>query len=159
MEEIAIVGNGPLTRGKAPYGKVECWGIAYRAWCYEKHYGKPRGFDRVWECHDERIFEPDYQEWKQKRYYPNVEECLKLTKGEGIKSSLGFMILEAIRLNPKKISLYGFDVFAVQAEEYYDQVPNLKYIVGLAVGKGIEVYCPPESQFFEPQVYGGRNVT
>lgn len=140
---------------------METWGLAFREFQYRDIYGKSRPFDYLWECHGKDTPFPDeYREWLKGQdniRYPDTISCRELCGPEGIKSSLAYMLLQAILLRPEKIHLYGFDVMGIKAEEYYDQVPNLKYIVGLAIGRGIEVTCPPQSGFFETDIYGGLN--
>lgn len=153
--KIAIVGNGPLTRKYAPFGRCECWGLSLREFQFQQEYGKARGFNVLWECHDREENE-DYISFMEANNVrqPDVAKCKELAGQEGFKSSLSYMIAEAILLEPEEISLYGFDCWAIKKEEYYDQIPNIKYFMGLAVGKGIKVSAPEISELFETANYG-----
>lgn len=55
-------------------------------------------------------------------------------------SSPAYMIALAIHEGASKIGLYGIDV--LDDSEYTRERPCLEYLIGLAVGKGIEVIIP-----------------
>lgn len=157
--KIAIVGNGPLTRGLAPFGTDwEVWGLAFREFEYRTHYGKPRAYTSLWECH-EVLHSLDYMEFMKTNnvVWPDKEECRILAGDEGFKSSLAYMMAEAILKKPDEMALYGFDCCIIKKKEYDDQIPNIKYFLGLAIGRGIKVIVPPQSDLFETDYYGEEN--
>lgn len=155
---ICIVGHGPLTRKYAPFNDWICWGLCFREYQYQELYGKLRGFDVLWECHD-REEEEDYISFMVANNVrrPDVEKCKELAGPEGFKSSLAYMIAEAILEEPDEISLYGFDCWAIKKEEYYVQIPNIKFMLGLAVGRGVKVSAPAISELFDETTYGQKH--
>lgn len=62
-----------------------------------------------------------------------------------LESSIAYMVALAIlELKPgDKIGIWGVDLHT--AGEYVYQRANLEYLIGLARGKGIKVYTPPQS--------------
>lgn len=58
-------------------------------------------------------------------------------------NSISFMIALAIHEGFEEIHVYGVDM-AVN-EEYHFQRPSCEYYLGIAMGRGIKVYLPPES--------------
>lgn len=62
-----------------------------------------------------------------------------------LESSLAYMMAQAI-LELKagdRIGIWGVDLHC--DSEYVYQRPNLEYLIGLARGRGIKVYIPPQS--------------
>jgi hypothetical protein len=154
--KIAIVGNGILTRNHAPFNDPEwqVWGLSGRIFEYQQKYGFTQGFDVLWECHN-RDWDADYFSFMENNCVKLPRGCYKFIEpNEGFKSSLAYMIVEAILLEPDEIALYGFDCNVIEKEEYGDQIPNIKYFMGLAAGKGIKVSAPPQCQLFETSMYG-----
>ena len=62
-----------------------------------------------------------------------------------IESSIGWMVAQALlELEPgDRIGIFGVDLHC--ESEYAYQRPNLEYLIGLARGKGVKVYIPPQS--------------
>jgi hypothetical protein len=62
-----------------------------------------------------------------------------------IESSIGWMMAQALlELQPgDRIGIWGVDLHC--ESEYAYQRPNLEYLIGLARGRGIKVYIPPQS--------------
>jgi hypothetical protein len=62
-----------------------------------------------------------------------------------IESSIGWMMAQALlELQPgDRIGIWGVDLHC--ESEYAYQKPNLEYLIGLARGRGIKVYIPPQS--------------
>jgi len=154
--KIAIVGHGLLTRDQAPFEDLEwqVWGLSLREFQFQQEYDVARPFDVLWECHNYK-WEPDYNSFmkRNKVRFPR-NNYRKLAGPEGFKSSLAYMIAEAILLMPAEIALYGFDCSVIKREEYNDQIPNIKYFMGLATGKGIKVSAPEICKLFETSTYG-----
>lgn len=154
--KIAIVGHGILTRYQAPfeYPEWETWGLSFREFQHQQSSGRPYGFDVLWECHNYE-WENDYISFMENNNVRFPRECYKfLEQNEGFKSSLAYMIVEAILLQPDEIALYGFDCCVMEEKEYFDQIPNIKYFMGMAVGKGIKVSAPEICKLFETSNYG-----
>jgi hypothetical protein len=62
-----------------------------------------------------------------------------------LESSIAYMVAQALlELKPvDRIAIFGVDLHC--ESEYAYQRPNLEYLIGLARGKGIKVYIPPQS--------------
>ncbi len=154
--KIAIVGHGLLTRDRAPFQDSEwdVWGLSYREFEFQRAYAMGRPFDVLWECHS-YYWEPDYKLFMKnnKVRFPR-ENYESLAGMEGFKCSLSYMIAEAILLEPEEIVLYGIDCCVMKKQEYYDQIPNIKYFMGVATGRGIKVSAPEICELFETSNYG-----
>ena len=154
--KIAIVGNGILTQDLAPFKDPDwqVWGLCQRVFEFQREYMVHLGFDVLWECHH-RDYEDYYISFMENNDVRRPRECYKfLEQNEGFKSSLAYMLVEAIILEPDEIALYGFDCCVIKKEEYDDQIPNIKYFMGFAAGKGIKVSAPEICKLFETSMYG-----
>ena len=62
-----------------------------------------------------------------------------------LESSLAYMMAQALlELQPgDRIGIWGVDLHC--ESEYAYQRPNLEYLIGIARGRGIKVYIPPQS--------------
>ena len=124
--------------------------------------------DRLFEMHDLELLQmpeakrpSDYMErlqlidvplYMQKQYFPNVTpypvEEVALTTADYFNSSIAYMLALAIHEHANgdyidKIELWGIDM--VDGEEYAYQRPNAEYLIGMAIGLGIDVHVPVES--------------
>ncbi len=158
--KIAIVGNGILTRHLAPFDDLSwtTWGLSLREFEWQNE-NPPRPFHILWECHDYEgsiALDEDYCEFMRNNPIarPHRSLCKDLAGNEGFKSSIAYMIAEAIMSKPTEIALYGIDACVIEKEEYGDQIPNIKYFMGLAVGRGIKVSAPEICELFETSMYG-----
>lgn len=81
--------------------------------------------------------------------YP-IEEVTKLIGKATAKdtpyleSSIAYMLAQAILENVDRVGIWGVDLHC--ESEYAYQRPNLEYLIGLARGKGVKVFIPPQSQ-------------
>jgi len=62
-------------------------------------------------------------------------------------NSVSYMIALAIHQRFKEIRIYGVDM--AQQTEYAHQRPSCELLIGWALGQGIEVYIPPESDLLK----------
>ncbi len=60
-----------------------------------------------------------------------------------LESSIAYMLALAIYEKVDRVAIFGVDLHC--ETEYAYQRPNLEYLIGLARGKGIKVYIPPQS--------------
>lgn len=68
-------------------------------------------------------------------------------------NSISFMIALAIHEGFGEIHVYGVDMAVMT--EYSEQRPSCEYYLGIAVGRGIKVYIPPESDLLKTRfTYG-----
>lgn len=148
--KIAIVGFSP-TRDEAPWNDTswQLWGLA---WDSER-----LRFHRTFEMHDLEILRgypnsasyidslADCAGLHMQRVYEEVPNSIAYPFAEVAKttgaywcSSLAYAIAQAIHERPEEIGIFGVD----GSEQYAYQHPNLNYLIGLAVGKGIKVMLP-----------------
>lgn len=145
---IVIVGMSP--HDQLPSG--EKWGLPWDE-------GKWVHYDRLFEMHDlslienhpearplgyvERLKDIQVPIYMQEAYFPNVTRYPIEDTNKYINSSIAYMVALAISEDVDKISLFGVDMSA--DEEYSYQRPNIEYLLGVAEGKGIEVFIPKRS--------------
>ena len=162
--KVAILGSATSTLGLCPWEdeSLEIWGLAWR--------NLPRA-DRVFDLHPGN-FDVETRKNVQKNYetrlkalkvpvylcnehpkipnsvrYP-IEAILKMMgpeldpfcDGQYFASSIAFLIALAIYEQVDEIHLYGLDFVA--DGEYEHQRPNTEYLIGIARGKGIQVFIP-----------------
>jgi len=154
--KIAIVGNGIITRDWAPFhaSDWQVWGLCLREFQYQQENGFARDFNILWECHNYE-WDDDYISFMENNNVQKPRDCYKfLEPNEGFKSSLAYMLAEAILLEPDEIALFGFDCIVIERREYDEQIPNIKYFMGLAAGKGIKVSAPEICRLYETSTYG-----
>lgn len=175
MRKIAIVGRCDNTRGHAPFDddSWEIWGLAW---------DNLLRVDRLFEVHDHwktgGYFEgggdtanEDYLAWLRgcacpiylleadpdvptSVAYP-VDEVKKLVGGNPyLESSVGYMLALAILENADRIGIWGVDLSL--DEEYAYQRPNTEYLIGLARGRGIKVFVPPDAALLSSAWDSGR---
>lgn len=71
-------------------------------------------------------------------------------------SSLAYMLPMAILEGYQRIELYGFEMS--EDTEYAQQKACAEFWIGLAVGKGIEIYMPEGCQLMNSSLYGGAGI-
>lgn len=75
------------------------------------------------------------------------------TKDAYFTNSISFMIALAIYEGFKEIHIYGVDMAVLS--EYNEQRPSCEYYLGIAKGRGIDVYLPVESDLLKTRfIYG-----
>jgi hypothetical protein len=68
-------------------------------------------------------------------------------------NSISFMLALAIREGFEEIHVYGVDMAV--GGEYNEQRPSCEYYLGIARGRGIKIYIPPESDLLKARhMYG-----
>lgn len=60
-----------------------------------------------------------------------------------LESSIAYMLAQAIYEGVDKVGIWGVDLHCLS--EYSYQRPNLEYLIGLARGRGMKVFIPPQS--------------
>lgn len=71
-------------------------------------------------------------------------------------STVSLMIAFAIHLGVQRIEFYGVE--ALTDTEYADQKPCIEFMIGMAVGKGIDIVFHPTCSLCNAQVYGYEGV-
>ena len=173
MRSVSIVGSAPSSQRLAPYGQEEVWVLGVQA-----HYHAERGqeFTRIFEIHSTFDWSrhQDHAQAIASLGCPMVVNEGFPIKGDGIlifdhaeaakllscggkaylTSSIAYMIAQAIMEGYEKISVYGVDL-TVHDTEYFHQRACTEAWIGLAKGRGIEVFIPDQSSLMKSTfVYG-----
>lgn len=150
--KVAVVGMS-ASCADAPWDDAswEKWGLPW-------HEGYWRQMDRHFEMHDMRILKSkqwDYLErlkecehlYMQEAYFPGATrypfEAVAKTTGDYWNSSIAYVMALAIHEGADEIGVFGVDMKA--DDEYGYQRPNMEYLIGLAIGRGIKVHVPDSS--------------
>lgn len=171
--KVAIVGKSPHSLGDAPYGDDD-WEI----WWIGKDADKIPRWSRCFEIHDLNDglsrWPSEYSAWLAQDHgkpiytqavdarvpnavpYPKdavVKEC-----GSYFNNSVSWAIALAMHLKAEKIGLWGIDMAINQKtgdDEYEHQRPSCEYLIGLARGRGFDVYIHPNSSLLKcDHLYG-----
>lgn len=167
--KVAILGFTDTWR-LAPFNNME-----FEIWGLNELYilGIPR-WDRWFEIHKRENFENDRTRtsdhieklkamtcpiYMQRHYddipmsipYP-LQEMSDLY-GDYWTNSISYMIALAIAEGYEEIHVYGVDM--AHDSEYNSQRPSCEYYIGIAKGKGIKVYVPPQSDLLKTPFYYG----
>lgn len=157
LKKIAIVGLAPSSHDEAPLtdSSWEKFGLPWdTAWVH---------MDRFFEMHDLRLIESDHCAlpkgyidkikeiakyaplYMQEEYFEGAEKFpFYCTDRQYYNSSIAYAMALAISEKPDVIGLWGVDM-ADHNEEFFYQRPNMEYLIGLAEGRGIDVYIPEQS--------------
>lgn len=111
---------------------------------------------RHFEMHDQRLLDsehckrgPDYaQRLKDcKQIYTQANypfDAVAKTIGQAYwNSSIAYAMALAIHEGAQEIAIYGVDMDGT--DEFGYQKANMEYLIGVARGRGIRVYIPPQS--------------
>ncbi len=166
MRSVAIVGRCWSTRADAPWNDAswELWGLAWDPLpkvdrIYETHQNfrlyMGNEEDGAWHVGGLRMSKvPVYMLEKHDDIpksirYP-IEEITKLVgkatakQTPYLESSIAYMLAHSILEGVDRVGIWGVDLHC--ESEYAYQRPNLEYLIGLARGRGIKVFIPPQSQ-------------
>ena len=178
-KKVALIGYTP-TRGQAPYDnpEFEIWGLndLYKF----KSDQDVKRWDRWFEIHDTK---QDYthlgrQPWAKlfedfkkmgcpvylQQKHPDIPNSIAYPIEEAVKqfgyyftNTVSYMIALAIMEKFEEIHVYGIDM-AVDSEYNYER-PSCEYFLGVAIGRGIKVYIPPEADLLKSRfLYGYDDV-
>ncbi len=165
--QVAIIGKAKHCRIAAPFFNPnwEIWGLGFDR--------VPR-IDRRFELHNEAlldtILEGDtvrdriksdtcpvimqrvHEDIPNSRRYP-LEAIVKDLGVDYFGSTFGLMLGMAIHEKVDKIGIWGVDLNT--SEEYGYQKPNAEFLIGMALGRDIDVYLPPRTSLLTaPGRYG-----
>ena len=146
--KVAVIGLSP-SQADAQWGDTswEKWGLPWSAYW--------EGMDRHFEMHDLSLLndvrckrKPDYfdqlaqcnvlymqEDFRNAKRYPF--EDVATTTGYYWNSSIAYIMAMAIHEGADEIGIWGVDM--KDSEEYSYQRPNMEYLIGLAMGRGIKV--------------------
>lgn len=157
--KIAVVGNSPTAK-HAPFSDPE-WTVYGIAEYMENHPRVDLGF----QVHDYTT--PQELAHQESLGIPlvvcNLEgherfpmrEASELIGREYFTSSIAYMLAYAILKNPTHIGIWGVEMATDDAEYFYQQ-PCVMAWIGVAIGRGIDVYVPPRSPLLNSTYVYGR---
>lgn len=155
--KVAVIGLAQSSRHLIPWNNPEweLWGLTWDSERYRFH--------RAFEMHDMASLRKQYQPLEP--YLEKVGHCARVYMheacpelansvaypfeevvsvcGDYFESSIGYMLALAITEGAKEIAVYGVNMSS--EGEYIHQRPNCEYLIGLAKGRGINVFIPPMS--------------
>jgi hypothetical protein len=175
-DKIAIIGKAPSSRGLGPWDdhSWEVWTLSDLV-----PQGQVPRWDRHFELHPLHFVHenPEYWKWLTQPHdnpiyvqevtpeipagvpYP-IQDVLAHFPVGYFNNSVSYMIALAIMTRPKFIGVWGVDMAQTQpvlggSPEYQSQRPSCEWLLGVAMGAGIEVVLPAESDLMKaPYLYG-----
>lgn len=149
--KVAIIGLAPSTHADAPWDDPtwEKWGLPWDSTGY--------GFmKRHFEMHDQRLLDSEHSK-RSADYAQRLKDCKTLYTQENYpfdavaktigqaywNSSIAYAMALAIHEGAQEIAIYGVDMDGT--DEFGYQKANMEYLIGVARGRGIRVYIPPQS--------------
>lgn len=162
MKIVSLVGGAKTTRDLyKDYPADEIWTLAY---LYK--LGMPA--DLIFEMHLENDIPTariDYDRlgvpYLDLYSYPldDIKKDLftNLPVDELFTSSFDYMLAGAIHSGVySRIQIFGFEM--EMTTEWFYQRPGAYLMMGIAAGRGIEIFLPPESKLMRPQLYGYEGI-
>jgi len=174
IEHVAICGMGP-SRKRLNCEVVQSEGgevfglpwdpLSHR---YDVHFEM---HDRsIWETRGEEylaqlqesptptLMQAEYEDIRNSVEYPLGEVIARLGR-DYFACSPAYMIGYAMLCNPRRVSIWGVDY--ANPEQWMYEKPCLEYMIGLLIGRGVDVFVPPESTLlsFHPDIeYNGQVI-
>lgn len=168
--KVAIVGSADTSRHLAP-----CDDPSWEIWTLNDMGPLLSRIDRLFEIHSRAILESEADqisheiEWLKANDTVPVymaEPCdwvpmavefptdvLVKEYGTYFTNTVSWMMALALYEGVDVIGLWGVDMAA--SSEYAAQRPSCEYFIGLARGRGVEVYIPPQSDLLQcAELYG-----
>ena len=178
---VAVVGFAPSSSSLAPYKEdVELWGLnEMHAFSWMKRATRWFQIHDTFRAKIAKRYIKSHYDWLKKNPWsipvymikaqPEVPNSLDypidavcdllggVRRGEDriryFCSSFDYMMGVAILEKFERIEVYGIDM--ASDNEYAKQKPSAEMWIGIALGKGIEVYLPPMCQLMKSDMYGG----
>lgn len=163
-KKICIVGFAP-GKEDAPFDdpSFEFWGVneMYMAKDVKKIDVLFELHDYKWICEGKRY--KDHIKWLQdqreipllmQKHFDDIPNSVPFPRreieeefGAYFTNTISWEIALAIKIGAEEIHIYGVNM--ATDIEYQSQRPSCEYYIGLARGKGIKVYLPPESDLLK----------
>lgn len=179
-KDIAVVvGFAPTTRARAPWNNpdVDLFGIneGYSFDWWKQDQENIAGWFQIHKkesfLREKNINDPNHVKWlKQKHPFPifmqeknkEVPSSVRYPIEEAMdefgyywKSTMAYAVAFAYLAGYKRLELYGFEM--ASDSEYWGQRANGAYIMGKAIGKGLDIYVPPISRLLTGIRYAYEN--
>lgn len=170
MKSVALVGFAASSREMVHQSSAdEIWSVNW-AW----QYNLPR-IDRLFDMHPRwHLTHPgdmmtEHWAWLKREHtfpiymiepFPEIPNCVLYPVDEVVAnvgrkyftSSVAYMLGLALLEGFERIELYGIDM--ATSTEYAYQKAGTEYLVGVAEGRGVEVYVPEQSKLLHAGLYG-----
>ncbi len=167
MRSVALIGKAMRARAAAPLGdrNWEIWGLGWDtvprvARMFELHgqveldeviAGKSI-MDRLKELRCPVYMQEKHPDLPNSVKFP-IDEVIDCLGIDYFGSTFAFMLGLAIYEKYDRIGIWGVDLNTT--EEYAYQRPNAEFLIGLAIGRGIKVRLPPNTNLLRaPGRYG-----
>lgn len=165
IKKVALIGLSPSTHDDAPWDdpEWEVWGLPWDEGYWHR-------MDRHFEMHDISLVRKRPTEgylhrlqtlpccYMQQSYFANIrayplEKVIGTIRLDYFNSSIAYMLALAIHEGFERIGLWGIELRGRQSEYDY-QRPNAEWLLGFAMGRGIdvEVAKPTTLLRFEPDI-------
>lgn len=181
-DTLAIVGWAPTTRDFAPYEdrSIDMWVLNECADDKPEHaWMRRKDPTMLWQIHP--VFDymrkynrndPNHWKWLQEPHnfpvmmqnaYPEVPNSVAFPLkdacdafGMYFTSTMSYEMALAILMDYKRIELYGIEMSA--DSEYIYQKASMEYMIGVARGRGIDVYMPPQCSLLRGALYAYEDL-
>ena len=169
-DKLVVVGTAN-SWNKAPYNdeSFDFWGLNGLHGFTDNAGISPR-FQMWFQIHKkERVFEQkNHLAWLKscplpilmQDHYEEIPSSIRYPKEEIMErykpyfeSTFAWMFTLAMEMGYEEIQVFGVHVSA--ESEYVLQRPNTEYFLGIAEGKGIKVYVPPEADILQSRIIYG----
>jgi hypothetical protein len=167
ISTVSLVGGAKTTRDLySQYSHDELWTLAYL-----HQEGIPS--DLLFEMHEKEDTPPERWKYAHQEGLPPVFTLDNYPLGvvryrcfvnfnhgsrflEMFADSFDYMMGYAIYRNVKRIQIFGFEMD--MTTEWFYQRPTAYMLMGIAGGKGIEIFVPDESKLLMRQLYGYEGI-
>jgi hypothetical protein len=167
---VAIVGFTP-SRDQAPYKNPD-----YEIWALNDLFEAIPRADRIFQIHSRQSIDTYTTRGEHASYidrlrslpvpiymveaYPDIPNSIAYPIDEMVKkygpyftNTISYMIALAVEEGFKEIHIYGVDMAV--GVEYIAQRPSCEYHIGIAIGRGIKVFIPHQSDLLKSRfLYG-----
>lgn len=171
---VALVGSAKRTRDLAPWNDlaVEIWGInealaypwmkrasamfqMHQRWSFtrESNPNDPHHWAWLQELHPFPVYMQEaFPDIPSAQKYPLAWVLDKLKARPYFTGTVAYMLALALAYEFERIELYGIEL--ASDSEWFYQRDCVTYWLGIAQGRGVEIYLPEESTLLKAKLYG-----
>lgn len=160
---LSLVGGAKTTRDLyRQYSADEVWTLAYQHslidadYLFEMHRFEdvpPQRWELLYHVTSPVYMLHDEPDIPMAILYP-IGHVLRVMPAsfQSFCSTLDYMLALAIYKEVQRIQIFGFEL--EQTGEWFYQKPTAYYWIGLALGRGIDVFIPEQSKLWKLRLYG-----
>lgn len=168
---VCIVGMGAAGKELLPYeNDVEMWGLnlghmaggtdKFTAWfqlhplsAIMSYYYESEAHIEFLETFGKPVYLHDVSESIPTGIrYPFEDVCKTIGSNYFATNTLPYMVALAIHQGFEKIKIYGVNMGELDVGDSYAR-PSMEFVLGMAIGKGIEVWVPDDSALLKGNLY------